>query len=170
MNQLILAPLSETDLDEIALAFKQIGWHKPKSIYEAYLKEQSLGHRSVLVARDSGKFCGYVTLKWRSDYPSFSENNIPEISDLNVLPEYRKKGIGTRLIQACEKTAKDQRRVMIGLGVGLTADYGNAQRLYIHLGFVPDGEGIHYHCKAIKYSESVSVDDDLVLYLTKKIS
>lgn len=170
MTHLTLASLHKSDLDEIVLSFRQIGWHKPKSIYETYLEEQSSGVRSALVARDNGKFCGYVTIKWISDYPFFTENNIPEIADLNVLPDYRKQGIGTKLIEACELTAKEQGRGLIGLGVGLTADYGSAQRLYIHLGYVPDGKGIHYKCKAIKYSELVPVDDDLILYLTKNLT
>lgn len=160
-------PLNETDLDEIVLAFEQIGWHKPRSLYVSYLNEQLLGYRLVLIARENGKFCGYVTLKWVSDYANFKEQNIPEIVDLNVLPEYRNKGIGTSLIQTCEQLAKEQGRVVIGLGVGLTSDYGNAQRLYAHLGFIPDGHGMHYKCEAVKYSEMVSADDDLVLYLTK---
>ncbi len=170
MDHITLAPLHQFDLDEIVLAFKQIGWHKPKSIYETYLEEQLSGVRSILVVRSKGKFCGYVTIKWVSDYLSFAKNNIPEIADLNVLPEYRKQGIGTMLIQACEQAAKEQGRVVIGLGVGLTADYGSAQRLYIYLGYVPDGKGIHYKCQAIKYSELVHVDDDLILYLTKNLT
>lgn len=169
MTHLTLEPLRQSDLDEIVLAFKQIGWHKPKSTYETYLEEQSTGIRSALFARDNGKFCGYVTIKWISNYPFFIENNIPEIVDLNMLPDYRKQGIGTKLIQACEQAVKEQGRAFIGLGVGLTADYGNAQRLYIHLGYVPDGRGIHYKCQAVKYSELVPVDDDLVLYLSKKL-
>ena len=167
MNKLTLTPLSQTDLDEIVLAFKQIGWHKPKGIYESYLEEQALGLRSVLIARETGKFCGYITVKWKSDYPSFAEKNIPEIIDLNVLPQYQKKGIGTKLIRTCEDLAKYQERALIGLGVGLTADYGNAQRLYIQLGYVPDGHGLHSKNMPAKYGEKVIVDDDLVIYLTK---
>lgn len=169
MNHITLAPLHQSDLDEIVLAFKQIAWHKPKSIYQSYLEEQASGGRSVMVARDNGKFCGYVTIKWTSDSHSFTENNIPEIADLNVLPEYRMQGIGTKLIQACEQAAKEQGRARIGLGVGLIADYGSAQRLYIHLGYVPDGKGLHYKNVAVKYNENVIADDDLVIYLTKKL-
>lgn len=58
MSQLTLEPLHQSDLNEIVLAFKKIGWHKPKSTYETYLEEQSSGIRSALVARDNGKFCG----------------------------------------------------------------------------------------------------------------
>ncbi|MBX3710298.1 MAG: GNAT family N-acetyltransferase [Gammaproteobacteria bacterium] len=139
VNQLTIETLHQSDLDEIVSAFEKIKWHKPKDIYEAYLKEQASGHRSVLIVREDGKFCGYVTLKLVSDYPFFAERNIPEIADLNVLPQYQKKGIGTTLIRACEDLTKGSGKKMIGLSVGLTADYGNAQRLYIHLGYIPDG-------------------------------
>lgn len=33
----------------------------------------------------------------------------------------------------------------IGIGFGLYADYGTAQRMYIKRGFVPDGRGIMYN-------------------------
>lgn len=58
---------------------------------------------------------------------------------------------------------------MIGLGVGMTADYGNAQRLYVHLGYIPDGRGLHYKCAPLKYGNQVTIDDDLVLFLKKSI-
>lgn len=162
-----LTSLNKSDIDEIVLAFKNIDWNKPKSIYENYLNDQSKGNRSVIVAKENDQFCGYVTLKWMSDYSSFAEQNIPEVADLNVLPKYRKQGIGKSLVDECERLARERDLSVIGIGVGLTADYGNAQRLYIRLGFIPDGNGLHYKGKLIKHSELVSADDDLLIYLTK---
>ena len=170
MNDLTLAPLHEYDLDEIVLAFKEIGWHKPRDIYEKYLKEQLSDVRSIFIAKCNGKFCGYVTLKWQSDYSSFLEKNIPEISDLNVLPDYRKHGIGKILIQSCEKLAREKGKVMIGLGVGLIEDYGDAQRLYYKLGYIPDGKGLHYKNQIIKYGMNVIADDDLNIFLIKQLN
>lgn len=170
INKMNLCPLDKNDLDEIVAAFTAIGWRKPRSIYEAYLKEQSNSVRSVIVAKKNGKFCGYVTIKWKSDYDSFAQKNIPEISDLNVLPLCRKHGMGTALIKACEAMAHERGYPCIGLGVGMTADYGDAQRLYVRLGYVPDGLGLHYKCGSLKYGNQVTVDDDLVLFLTKDIS
>ena len=46
----------------------------------------------VWLAFYEGEFAGYITLKWRSLYPSFKQQNIPEIMDLNVLPPYRNTG------------------------------------------------------------------------------
>lgn len=169
-NKINFCSLQENNFDEIVSAFKVIGWNKPKSIYETYFKEQSDNIRSVIVAKENEKFCGYVTIKWKSDYASFAQQNIPEISDLNILPIYRKHGIGTALINACETMAKERGYTSIGLGVGMTADYGDAQRLYVRLGYIPDGQGLHYKCHSLKYGNQVTIDDDLVLFLTKSTS
>lgn len=41
MNKINILPLQENDLDEIVVAFKKIGWEKPRDIYENYLTEQA---------------------------------------------------------------------------------------------------------------------------------
>jgi len=169
-NKITIQPLQESDIDQIVSAFKNIGWHKPRSIYDDYLKEQSEGLRTIIIASENGQFCGYVTIKYMSRYSFFSENNIPEISDLNVLPCYQNKGIGTDLLDACEAIIKERGYTQVGLGVGMTADYGSAQRLYVRLGYVPDGNGLHYKNKPVHYNDKVDVDDDLVLYLSKTLS
>ena len=169
-EKLILDSLSESDINNIVDAFKLIGWNKPKSLYENYLQEQLDGIRSAIIAKTDGKFCGYVTIKWKSDYPAFNEKGIPEIVDLNVLPQYQNRGIGTQLIQACEAMAIEQNKETIGIAVGMTADYGNAQRLYVCLGYMPDKRGLHYKKKQLQHSELVTVDDNLVLYFTKKLT
>lgn len=51
-----LAPLDKSDIDEIILAFKNIGWNKPRNIYERYLKDQLSSQRSVIVAKESDEF------------------------------------------------------------------------------------------------------------------
>lgn len=168
-NDLEMLLLQEKDIPEMVEAFKNIGWNKPSSLYEAYLNEQKHDLRTILVAKIHNHFCGYVTIKWKSDYQDFFENNIPEISDLNVLPNYRKKGIGTSLIKKCEKMARDNGYSKIGLGVGMTRDYGNAQRLYFHMDYVPDGNGLYHNYRAVNHFDTVTVDDDLVLFLSKKI-
>lgn len=162
--------LKEDDIDQIVTAFKNIGWNKPRSIYESYLLEQINNTRSIIVVMENNIFCGYVTIKWESDYFSFKQQSIPEISDLNVLPDYRNQGVGSKLIAICESMAKEQGYSVIGLGVGLTADYGNAQRLYVRLGYVPDGHGLFYKNVPISFGSNVIVDDDLVIYLSKPLN
>ena len=89
---------STSDIQTIVDAFQQANWPKPTSIFETYLQEQLIGARLVWVAYVNDQFAGYVTLNWQSQYPSFEEQKIPEIMDLNVLPGFRKMGIGSHCL------------------------------------------------------------------------
>ena len=161
------------DIPIIVSAFNQIGWNKPTSLFARYLKEKEAGERLVWVAHVHEQFAGYITLKWRSSYPFFKEQNIPEIIDLNVLPSFRKMGIGSLLLDAAEKEAATKSQI-IGIGVGLYAGadggYGPAQKLYVKRGYIPDGKGVTYNYEPTIPGNSYALDDDLVLWFTKKLS
>ncbi|GAB4586188.1 GNAT family N-acetyltransferase [Nocardia sp. IFM 10818] len=124
------------------------------------------GARVRLVADRGGSFAGYCTLLWASAYEPFRANGIPEIQDLNVLPLYRNRGIGAMLLDAIDDVAR-QRCEAVGLGAGLHADCGSAQRLHVRRGYLPDGRGIVYDNKPVEYGASISVDDDAVLIFTR---
>lgn len=163
----LFEPLKQKNIPVIVASFTQIGWNKPASIFENYLLEQTDYKRCVWIAWVNDNFVGYVTLKWVSCYQFFAQNNIPEINDLNVLPEFRNQGIGSQLLALAEAEAK-KKCSYVGLGVGLSADYGPAQKLYIKRGYIPDGNGITYHDALVNYGDEVRLDDDLILWLTKK--
>jgi hypothetical protein len=57
----------------------------------------------------------------------------------------------------------------VGIGVGMTADYGAAQRLHVQRGYLPDGHGLTYDTKPLSHGQSVVVDDSLVLYFTRTL-
>ena len=109
---------------------------------------------------------GFVTLKWDSDYPPFAAKKIPEIKDLNVVPLFRNKGIGNALLDMAEAEAL-KRSPIIGIGVGLYADYGPAQKIYIKRGYKPDGRGMTYDHKPVVPGAAYPIDDDLILWMTK---
>ena len=158
------------DIPVIVDAFIKSKWvEKPPSIFEQYLMEQHKQERVVWVAYIDKKFAGYITLAWKSPYKHFKKNNIPEIADLNVLPVFRKVGIGTMLVQKAEDEAATQSDV-VGIGVGLYSDYGSAQRLYVKLGFIPDAEGVTYKYHSTIPGNSYRLDDDLVLWFIKKLN
>ncbi|WP_331831658.1 GNAT family N-acetyltransferase [Orientia tsutsugamushi] len=150
-----------------------MGWNKPASLFEGYLKEQEAGERIVWMAHVHEQFASYITLKLQSQYPSFKAQRIPEIMDLNVLPVYRKIGIGSLLLDTAEKEAVTRREI-VGIGFGLYAGadggYGPAQRLYIKCGYIPDCKGVTYNYQPTKPGNSYPLDDDLVLCVTKKFS
>jgi GNAT superfamily N-acetyltransferase len=171
-NDVLIRPLIREDIAAISGAFNQIGWNKSASLFAGYLKEQDAGDRLVWVAHVKGEFAGYVTLKWCSQYQPFQEQSIPEIMDLNVLPVYRKMGVGSLLLDCAEKEALTKSQI-IGIGVGLYAGadggYGAAGRLYVKRGYIPDGKGVTYNYQPAIPGNSYPLDDDLVLWFTKKL-
>jgi ribosomal protein S18 acetylase RimI-like enzyme len=160
--------LESKDIPQIAAAFAKLGWHKPASQYEQYLLEQKLNRRDVYVAFIEDQFAGYVTICWITTYEPFSSANIPEIVDFNVLPEFRRQHIGTALMDKAESEIGKVSRIA-GIGVGMTADYGAAQRMYVLRGYIPDGHGLHQKDHPLHYGEQFTVDDDLALYFTKEL-
>jgi GNAT superfamily N-acetyltransferase/Ser/Thr protein kinase RdoA (MazF antagonist) len=164
--------LSSDHIPSISEAFNQIGWNKPPSLFEGYLKEVEQGARLVWMAHLHDQCAGYVTLNWQSQYESFAAARIPEIMDLNVLPPFRKVGVGSMLLDIAEKEAATKSEV-VGIGVGLYAGtdggYGPAQRLYVKRGYIPDGKGVTYNYDHTIPGNSYPLDDDLVLWFTKKL-
>lgn len=159
-QQYSIGSLAADHIPLISDAFNQIGWNKPPSLFEEYLKEQEGGERLIWVAHFKGEFAGYVTLKWQSGYPSFKAQNIPEIMDLNVLPAHRKMGIGSLLLDTAEKEAATKSD-KIGIGVGLYAgEDGAAQRLYVKRGYIPDGKGVTYNYEPTVPGNNYPLDDD----------
>lgn len=160
--------LDRHDLPYVAQAFAELGWDKPASQYERYLMEHALKVRDTYIARVSEKFTGYLTICWQSGYAPFRQKNIPEITDFNVLPNFRRLGIGTRLMDRAEAEIAKVSPVA-GIGVGMTPDYGAAQRLYVLRGYIPDGNGLYYRGRPARYGDAIKVDDNLALYLTKEL-
>jgi GNAT superfamily N-acetyltransferase len=159
--------LEAKDIPELADAFIRTVWKTKASYFQKLLAEQNENKLVFLVAHYSGKIAGFLYIRWYSEYPPFAEKNIPEIKDLRVLPEYRRKGIATDLMDEAEKRAFESSPV-VGLGVGLYADYGPAQQMYIRRGYVLDGRGMMYDNKPVTPGTNVFVDDELSIYLTKE--
>jgi GNAT superfamily N-acetyltransferase len=187
MEKIEIRSLANSDIQTIVECFTKANWPKPAATFETYLKEQNAGERLAWVAfehghpefisgsemlkqvqHDNEQFAGYVTLKWQSNYQPFRENQIPEIMDLNVLPPFQGKGIGSKLLKTAENAAFNQNDV-VGLGVGLYAGYGKAQKLYISKGYIPDGNGVTYNYQPVEPGNSTTLDDDLVLWFSKKL-
>lgn len=164
--------LSVTDIPIIVDAFLKANWEKPVSTFENYLHEQLTGTRFVWVAHLNNQFAGYVTLKWQSQYEPFVTADIPEIMDLNVLSPFRKAGVGSMLLDTAEKEASTKKDI-VGLGVGLyggpDGGYGAAQKLYVKRGYMPDGKGVTYNYQHATPGNNYPLDDDLVLWFTKKL-
>ncbi|SMF84141.1 Acetyltransferases [Paenibacillus uliginis N3/975] len=161
--------LNEHDPVVISASFKEQGWNKPVDLYLNYLEEQKNGDRVSIIAEVDNTFAGYVNILWNSYYPSFKDKGIPEINDFNVLIKYRCQGVGSKLMDKAENIIKERSEI-VGIGVGLFSDYGNAQILYAKRGYIPDGKGIYNSHRYIERGDTVIIDDDVALYLIKKLT
>ena len=165
----LIRPLEERDILPLVAAFAAIGWsNKTAAQYERYLAEQREGKRVTPLAFVDDHFVGYLNVVWECDYPPFREAAIPEIQDFNVLPDFQRRGIGSALMDEAERIAAE-RSPIVGIGVGMTADYGRGQRLYVQRGYVPDGLGLTSRHRPLAWGETIVVDDDLVLWFTKRL-
>lgn len=158
---------TKSNIPEIVSSFNAHHWLKPATTFETYWKEQQNNERLMWLAYYQNEFAGYITLKFQSYYKPFLDENIPEIMDLNVLPSFRNKGIGTSLLKLAENIAFKESDI-VGIGVGLYKDYGPAQQLYIKNAYIPNGLGVTYNYLPITPGSKVDLDDDLVLWFTKK--
>ncbi|MGW6200720.1 GNAT family N-acetyltransferase [Kribbella sp. NPDC055110] len=166
MTGLVIRTLRDDDPEMISGAMDSIGWNKPASQYERYLEEQRAGTRDVLVATVDSAYAGYVTVRWVSPYEPF--DGIPEVQDFNVLPTFRRRGIGSALMDAAEALVAE-RSPVVGIGVGLYPDYGQAQRMYVRRGYLPDGRGLIYDGRQVPPMETIRNDDSATLMFTKQL-
>ena len=145
------------------------GWHASITKYEKRLKDQAEGRCISLVAEYKGMPAGYVNVYPDSPWGALGGKGYPEIVDFGVLEKYQRRGIGSRLMDIAEKLAGDYADTVY-LGVGLHRGYGSAQRMYVKRGYVPDGTGVwHGNQPCTAYDTAYMIDDDLALYLSKKL-
>jgi GNAT superfamily N-acetyltransferase len=157
------------DINELYLVAHAMGKIHEKNYFETCFSEQKEKKRNILVAEENGKLLGYGQLIWLPLYAPFRRLEIPEIQDMNVVPQARRQGIGAKIIDAFEEMARQAGKTDIGIAVGLYADYGPAQRLYVRKGYIPDGAGVCYDDVPVRQAELRPVDDMLTLKFIKNI-
>ena len=144
------------------------GWDSSIEVYENYYKEQEENKRKVFVAVYEGKVCGLCTLVLNPTEGPWVGKGYPEIIDLSVFRHAQNKGIGNKLLDVIEQEAAKVSDTVF-LAVGLHSGYGTAQRIYVKRGYIPDGNGVWYQGKPLEQYEPCCNDDDLLLFMSKKL-
>lgn len=168
-DQLEIHVLGSSDIDPLIKIAQEKGGYVDYGYYENALVRQASGEVEIYVANWDKIPIGYCFLNWRPKYPYFKVHSIPEIQDLIVLRPYRGRGIGRKIIEFCETSARNKRAPEIGIGVGLDNSFGPAQRLYIKMGYIPDGQGVNYDRKQVNIGEFKPIDENLCLMMTKEL-
>ena len=168
MNKTI-GQLTKERIDWLAEPFNRLAWSKPDGYFQKCFDAQERGEMIVLVARTGERLHGYLKVVWKPDYPPFRDKGIPEIQDLNIVAASRRRGIATRLLDTAERIVAERSSV-IGIGVGLHPGYAAAQRMYVVRGYVPDAMPLTYDNEFVTEGQDVTLDDKLVLHLTKNLN
>lgn len=168
-DELIIRSMEAADAQIFTDEEAAQGWHPDIGKYLTRLRDQADGKCVSLTAVYQGAPAGYVNVYLTGLGGAFSGKGLPEIVDFGVLIKYRRKGIGGKLMDVAEQIA-GQYADTVWLGVGLHNGYGSAQRMYVKRGFIPDGSGVWYRGKPCEqYETEIANDDDLVLYLSKRL-
>lgn len=170
-QKLVIRTVEKADIRKLVKAFC-FPWstlERTQKKWEGYFSEHEKHLRVVCIALLEGVMIGYGSLVFRSEYPIFQKAGIPEIHDVWMDEAHRLKGYGEQIIKYLESAAKQRKFPLIGIGVGLYKDYGIAQRLYVKMGYVPDGNGLTYKFKPVIPANLYTIDDDLLLWFTKKL-
>ncbi|TYP74002.1 GNAT family N-acetyltransferase [Paenibacillus methanolicus] len=158
-------------LQETALwreAFAKGGLDRPIGYYADCFEANRGGTRITVLAEADGAIAGCGHVLKASGYALFREAGIAEVNDLNVLPEFRRRGVGGRLLDELEAIAS-RRYAPIGLGVGLDASYVPAQRMYANRGYGPDDRGLRL-VRAPVEPGGLDRTADRLLYWAKALS
>ena len=168
-EDLIIRNMEEADAQVFYDEYTAQDWHPEVDYYLMRIREQAEGKCIALTAVYQGHLAGSLYVYLNAKEGPFMEKGYPEIVDFNVLKKFQRKGIGNRLMDVAEQIAA-QHADNVCLGVGLSREYGTAQRMYVKRGYVPDGSGVWYQGKqCVQYETVCTVDDDLVLSLSKKL-
>lgn len=144
-------------------------FHIDRGYYERCIERHENEELVLLVVSVDGQYIGYCLLNWQPKYAYFKTLSLPEIQDLNVLSQYRRRGIGKALVEHCENIAREKGHKEMGIGVGLNSSFGAAQRLYVRHGYIPDGYGVSYDRKVVAAGEFRPIDENLSLMMIKTL-
>ena len=168
-NEITIRTREARDAQVIADAQILQGWHASPEPFLEELRDHEAGKCFSLTAEYRGNVAGYVNIYRSQREGPFAAAGYPEIVDFGVLEKYQRRGIGSKLMDAAERIAGEFADTVC-LGVGLHNGYGAAQRMYVKRGYVPDGSGVWYQDRqCVQYETVCTVDDDLVLFLYKKL-
>jgi GNAT superfamily N-acetyltransferase len=134
----------------------------------AHFEDHENGESTTILGYESERLVGIVTIRWHCRYPAFRDRQIPLIQNIEIRYEDRGRGLGNQMLERAEQEIA-RRSPLAGLVVGISEEYGPAQRLYARRGYIPDGRGVCRQFTPLKIGDAVTVDHDLLLWLVKEV-
>ncbi len=117
---------------------RPLEWHGGRdlrSFYQEVWQKHRAQELRYLVADFNGYPIGQVLILWsgKPSHPHF-----PDVQSLRVHPAFRGLGVGSRLLEAAENCARENRHSQLGLSVSV--ENPKARKLYERCGYLARGE------------------------------
>ena len=164
---LAIRPLAEEELPLL----EQFPSSSVPEKHRARFDRQRAGEVVYLVAWDQGLPIGHLLLKWggAGAEPMASRlRDCPDLEDFTVRPEYRSRGIGSRLLDAAEGLVSGRGFGRIGVAVGL--ENTRARGLYERRGYADADLGEHtVRWPYIDREDRRQWGEELCTYLVKSL-
>lgn len=132
-DEFVIRPVEERDL--AALEWDGAFLHFRQLFRQAY-EDMRLGTRYLLMMEHapSGEMVGQVFIQWNSSDPRFADGRRRGyLYALRIKPNYRERGLGTRIICAAEDVLR--KRGMDTASIGVEKDNPRARALYERSGY-----------------------------------
>lgn len=112
--------------------------YNPISFPESFIKSMIISKESdYILAIDDEKIIGYALIEERvspfKEYDSFVEDHYAFIYEIVMLPEYRNKGYGKKIIEEVTKWAKS--RMLTSIELNALSNNYSARAFYERVGF-----------------------------------
>lgn len=130
-----------SDFDDL-YAIEEICFQPPHRFTRRYLRDLIASSESATwIAEEKGRIVGFAILEWTQQVKGVNAY----IDTIEVLPEWRRHGVGAELLRRLEGSANAERAVAIWLHVD--AENTDAIRLYERCGYRNTGRADHYYAR-----------------------
>ena len=123
-------------------SIEEVCFQPPERFTRRYMRDLiATPDTATWIAEDRGRMVGFAILEWTIQRAGV----VAYIATLEVLPEFRSRGIGAELLRRLEGSANAERAVKIWLHVD--AENTAAIRLYERMGYQNTGRADNYYAR-----------------------
>ena len=127
LSEPLIRPANRRDLPPVIVLRRMVGWGSGG--IEGSFDAAAAGRLGIFVAERDGEIVGAVTVAYHPGLPGRAH-----VSDLLVAPQWRRRGLGTQLLQTAEQEAR--RRGLRECTLDVDATNEPALSLYLKSGYV----------------------------------
>lgn len=123
-------------------AIEEVCFQPPERFTRRYMRGLiGSANSATWIAEENGKMMGFAIVEWAEA----ASGTIGYIATIEVLPEFRKLGIGAELLRRLEGSANAERAVAIWLHVDM--ENAAAIRLYQRVGYANSGRAENFYAR-----------------------